>query len=107
MLQTATVASVNEISTAVTAPTTATQSTYTFERDSIGNLIIPGSAFGGTENVRVYITPQNKILVEVVAFIMAVTGKDRNHAGESWREIAPETKASIQQDLNEDEGDIY
>jgi hypothetical protein len=74
-----------------------------FATDDIGNLIIHGATFNGTQNVRVKILENNKIVLEAVAYIMAVTGKNRNDAGEVWREFSDEKKKHFQNDLNDDE----
>lgn len=75
----------------------------TFPTDDIGNLIIPGSTFNGTKDVRVKILAENKIVLEAIDYIMTVTGKKRNDAGEVWRNFSEERKQHFQNDLNDDE----
>ena len=79
-------------------------SRYAFERDDIGNWIIPGSAFGGTQDVKVSCTPRGIIVIEVVAAIMAINQQNRNVACECWRETLKPFHALIQHGLMENEG---
>ena len=86
-------------------------SEYGFKKDAAGNYIIPGSVFGGTQNVRLKGVCRNTedrlLVIEIVAVIMSVTGKSRDAAGEVWRNFPEETKKLIQADLMENEGEIF
>ena len=80
-----------------------------FAKDEIGNLIVTGSVFNGTKNIRVKILDKRPVpVMEVIEYIMAVTGKERNDAGEVWRNFSDAVKNHLQNDLhiNERESDF-
>ena len=96
------------VATATTvAPTMADyMSRYTFAKDEAGNWIIPGSVFGGTQNVRVKANENNEIVLDVVQAIMAITGRDRNCSRQVWRNFSTDVARLIQNGLDESEGKL-
>ena len=82
-------------------------SKYAFEQDGIGNWIIPGSVFDSEEGARIQFTTRGLIVVDVIAIIAAIEGKNRNDSGKVWRERLEEYHSFIQEDLLECEGNLY
>jgi hypothetical protein len=76
---------------------------YHFDTDEAGNMFVPASVFGGEMNVRIKISPRKKIVMDVVQAISSITNKDREEAGQTWRNFSVKTRTLIQSDLLQDE----
>jgi hypothetical protein len=87
--------------------TAGTTSRYTFLQDTAGNLYIPGSELGGKEPIKITHVGNGEIAVEVVTVIMAITGKNRNDAGERWRDYSDDVKRWIQKELIDTNESMY
>jgi hypothetical protein len=74
------------------------------QKDVLGNEIIPGSVFGGIHDIRFKTLDSGKHVIEIVDYIMCVTGKSRNDAGETWRNMSDDVKKLIQEGLETSEG---
>ena len=90
---------------AVAGTVTDYMSRYTFDKDEAGNYIIPGEVFGGTQNVRIKVNEQNKLVLDVVQAIMAINGMSRKHARECWTVTLKEHHNLICADLSSNEGE--
>ena len=77
---------------------------YGFEKDDIGNWIIPGFAFGADVNIRVQVTPWGVIVADVIGIIEVIEKKNREDSAKVWRERLADKQGIIQEDLTPDEG---
>jgi hypothetical protein len=82
---------------------TSTALEHSFPKDDIGNYVMHPNE-SNKDAARVKFQPSGMIVVFCIDMIMCLSGKNRDDAGHTWRDLPDQTKALIQSDLSPDEG---
>jgi hypothetical protein len=72
-----------------------------------GNKILPASAFGGTQDIRVAVNAKGRYMVDIVGVIEATTLCNRDDSRKAWNRMSVDIQNKIKEDLTEGEGKIF